>query len=109
MFMTIAEKYLQKEIKQASLFEDIKTDIKNILAQYNFEKLVFVEHGDTPGEIFVEVQEEFPSQLITDLDEYMGFQGTIKKTEYRIRFKYQLPEEVKCDGKICRKTRPHIR
>ena len=89
--MTIAEKYLQEEIKQASLFEDIKTDIKNILAQYNFEKRVFVEPGDTPGELLVEVQEEFPSQLITDLDEYMGFQCTIKKTEYHIRFKYHLP------------------
>lgn len=106
--MTIVENYLKDELKQARLFEDITAEIKDILYAYDFQKLVFVDHGGQPGELIVEVQEEFPSQLINALDEYVGFPCTIKKTQYRIRLTYKLEEDHR-DGKVCAKRKKCLR
>jgi len=101
--LTLAETYLKDELKQSQLFDTIESEIKDILYSYDFDKKVFVDHGDTSGEILIGVQEEFPSQLVRDLDEYMGFQCTIEKTEYRIQFKYRIEDEA--NGKVRRKRK----
>lgn len=89
---TKAEKYLQSDVKQNRLFDEIKEDILQILHKYPFEKVLRVEHSDT-GELTVEVQDDFPSQVINDLNEYMGFDCIVHKSNYHIDFIYKLPKD----------------
>ena len=90
---TKAETYLQTDVKQKRVHDEIKEEVYKILRNYPFKKILRVGHSGV-GELFVEVQEDFPSQLINDLDEYMGFPCTVQKTEFAIRFTYKLPEEL---------------
>lgn len=104
--MTLAETYLKDEIRQSHLFDDLEAEIKDILYNYGFEKLVFVDPGDT-GELKIGIQEAFPSQLIRDLDEYMGFQCSIDKTQYHIELTYKIEDDD--NGQIHKRRKTNIR
>ena len=89
---TKSEKYLQKDVKQNRLFDEIEEDILKILRKYPFKKVLKVKHIET-GKLIVELQDDFPSQVINDLNEYMGFECTIHKSDYHIDLIYKLPKE----------------
>lgn len=89
---TKAETYLRKDVKHNRVFKEIEEDIRKILREYAFEKVLRVEHN-TVGELIVEVQEDFSSELITELNDYIGFGCTLHKTSYAIQFVYKLPNE----------------
>lgn len=91
--MNKALKYLNNSINQDKLFDSICKDIHEIINSYNFKKAFFVRTSDV-GEITVEVQDDIPSNLINELDEYFQLDGVISKVGDHIDIIYKLDKGV---------------
>ncbi|MBQ6220156.1 MAG: hypothetical protein IJH63_10460 [Methanobrevibacter sp.] len=85
--VTKAVSFMTTDVEQEELLEEIKQDIKKILATYDFKKVTMIVHSDV-GEISVYLQEDFPSKLIKELNEYMGSECTINHKAYDIQLKW---------------------
>lgn len=105
--MTDPEKFLKTSIEQTELFYQIKDDIKIILKNYGLEKRTDVIQLDSDT-IAVEVQEEIPSKLISDLNDYFGFPATVTHDTYNLKFKYNYREQQQKEEEVELKKCPFL-
>ena len=85
-------KFMRVQLDQYKLFEGIVLDIKSICAKYNFKKVIEVTNNER-GVISVKIQNEVPTALIYDLDEYFGFKGVIQNYQFGTKVMYRWVED----------------
>lgn len=84
-----ALKYLNNTINQKKLFNSIEEDITRIIKPYEFKK-IFLIKSDNIGEIRIDIQDTIPTMLIKELDEYMGLNGVLEKSDFNISLIYKI-------------------
>lgn len=83
------KEFLCKDILHTSEYRTIEEDLLEIIHKYYLRKNHTVELIDT-GTLLISIQDDFPSSLIGDLDEYMGLTSKVKHGTYSTNIIYCL-------------------
>ena len=83
------KEFLYNDILHKNEYGTLEEDILEIINKYYLRKNHTVELIDT-GTLLISIQDDFPSSLISDLDEYMGLTSKVKHSTYSTNIIYCL-------------------
>ena len=86
-------KFLLNDRLHTETYEEIKKDIEQIMNDYDLKKTNNVNYNGK-GKLIIDIQDNFPSNLLLELNKYMGFEAIIKHKVNSTCLEYYLTDKM---------------